>query len=439
MGKKIVKKKYYKVTFELASPLVVGSGDNQYTDKDIIRNSKGNPYIPGSAVAGICRSLFEEDEALINEYFGMIYQAKSDETDRTKEEAKESRIIFYDANMDSESISQYHISKRDSVALDEYKTAKEGAKFDMEILEPGVKFVTYIEQNFYGNDRMVTDEIADAWLENNIYIGAKTMRGYGSVKNVAIETKLFDLNRKEEVEKWLDFDMYAILAWKDSVSYIKKNKTEKETNSLELKLRQEGGISIRRYTTQICVDSKESLPDYEQLTVRKVSEGEVEQILPVIPGTSWAGAFRHRMLELVPDLEAKTYFGCVDEKKNEKRKSKIRFGETQLEHAQEKVLSRNSIDRFSGGTINTALFTEKTYYGGVTTLKICVEEKMDEKIKKALAATIADLNYGLLSVGGLAAIGRGCFKVTEINGNAVKEDNEVYAMVLEQLGKKEEK
>ena len=64
---------------------------------------------------------------------------------------------------------------------------------------------------------------------------------------------------------------------------------------------------------------------------------------------------------------------------------------------------------------------------------------MDEKIKKALAATIADLNYGLLSVGGLAAIGRGCFKVIEINGNAVKEDNKVYIMVLEQLGKKEEK
>ena len=52
---KIKKKKVYKVIFELKSPLSIGSGNNNQTDRDIIKNSLGIPYIPGSAIAGIGR------------------------------------------------------------------------------------------------------------------------------------------------------------------------------------------------------------------------------------------------------------------------------------------------------------------------------------------------------------------------------------------------
>lgn len=437
MEKRILKKKYYKITFELASPLAVGSGNNQYTDKDIVKDSKGNPYIPGSALAGINRSIFENNEELVNKYFGII--PKFNEIDKVNEtkKAKDSRIIFYDANMVNDDIGRYHISKRDSVALDDYKTAIDGAKFDMEILEPGVKFITYMEQNFYGNDQAIADKIADIWMKQGIYIGAKTMRGYGAVKNVTIVTKEFKFDDKEAVTQWLEFDMYSDSKWKDAETYFGDKATKDNKCVLELKLKQEGGISIRRYTTQVSDNEKEALPDYGQLTVHELIADGKEKIVPVIPGTSWAGAFRHRMLYLVPDLDRKVYFGYLDEKKKEKAKSKIRFSETQLAGAKEKILSRNSIDRFSGGTANTALFTEKTYYGGTTTLKISVEKKVDEKIKKALAAAIADLHNGFLAVGGLTSIGRGCFKIEAINGILIENQTEVYQMVLDELEKGE--
>ena len=41
----------------------------------------------------------------------------------------------------------YKISVRDSVALDEYKTALAGAKFDFEVLEPGIELETWLEQD----------------------------------------------------------------------------------------------------------------------------------------------------------------------------------------------------------------------------------------------------------------------------------------------------
>ena len=91
----MIKKKIYKVTFKLESPLSIGSGNNNQTDRDIIKNSMGIPYIPGSALAGIgretTRAVFKkiDVEQLENKYFGDI--AKNE-----KEQNRSSRIVFYD-------------------------------------------------------------------------------------------------------------------------------------------------------------------------------------------------------------------------------------------------------------------------------------------------------------------------------------------------------
>lgn len=94
-------------------------------------------------------------------------------------------------------------------------------------------------------------------------------------------------------------------------------------------------------------------------------------------------------------------------------------------------MTRNAIDRFSGGTASGALFTEKTYYGGITKLVIAVKDKISTRQVNALAAAIADLNYGYLSVGGLTSIGRGLFRITAINENEVSKDTDVYVLARE--------
>ena len=60
-------KKYYRIQFQLTSPLAVGSGENHLTDRDIVRDSRGIPYIPGTALAGVYRSLFPKEIA--EQYF----------------------------------------------------------------------------------------------------------------------------------------------------------------------------------------------------------------------------------------------------------------------------------------------------------------------------------------------------------------------------------
>ena len=414
----IMKKKYYKVSFKLSSPLILGSGFSAETDKDILKDAKGIPFIPASSIAGICQSAMQNlwakrglDETRREEkkkkYFGDV----SNDGENIQSHSK---ICFYDATI---SKGTPHISVRDGVGLDEYKVARKSAKFDMEVLEPGVTFVTYFEQNFYseGEEDIIKD-LATIWKNAQIYLGAKTMRGYGAIQEVHVWKKEFDFSKKDSVTEWLSFDMYA--DWNEDEEEITGSYVE---GGLLLELKQVGGISIRKYTEE----NEESVPDSEQLTIWNNGKE-----IPVIPGSSWAGAFLHRMKELDPQENYEALFGDC------KSKSVIRFSESQIMGAKEKVLTRNAIDRFSGGAMDKALFTEKTYYGGSTTLKINFSEKkaLTENAARTLAACITDLHYGFLSVGGLTAVGRGLFCIEKVNGQKVADDK-LFQSVLEILEK----
>lgn len=424
----IMKKKYYKVSFNLSSPLILGSGFSAETDKDILKDSKGIPFIPASSIAGICQSVMQNlwakrglDETRRKEkqekYFGYV------SNDGKENIQSHSKICFYDATIFK---GTPYISVRDGVGLDEYKVARKGAKFDMEVLEPGVTFVTYFEQNFYFEDEEdIIKDLATIWKNAQIYLGAKTMRGYGAIQEVQVWKKEFDFSKKDSVTEWLSFDMYA--DWNEDEEEITGSNVE---DGLLLELRQVGGISIRKYTTRVKEENEESVPDSEQLTIWNNGKE-----IPVIPGSSWAGAFLHRMKELDPQENYEALFGvCKSEEQH--KKSVIRFSESQIMGAKEKVLTRNAIDRFSGGAMDKALFTEKTYYGGSTTLKISFSEKkaLTENAARTLAACITDLHYGFLSVGGLTAVGRGLFCIEKVNGQKVADDK-LFQSVLEILEK----
>lgn len=417
---KIKKKIYYRITFRLASALSVGSGENQYSDGDIIRNSAGEPFIPGSSLAGIYRSFLSDEDA--EAYFG---------TAKNEDQGMESKVLVYDARLkDKKQEASYRSVIRDCVGLDEWKTAKEGCKFDFEVIEPGAEFVTYLEQNCEADDRDICNDLAAAWMNDRILIGRKTMRGLGSVKDVTVRNRSFVIdyeNEENEIDKWLDFNMYCDEDWKEAelrkVSLYRES--PKDFIQLEMILKQRGGISIRRYSTKCSEDKEKIFPDAEQLTCIMSEDGKE---IPYIPGTSWAGAFRHHMDRLMPKCTEK-YFGSCE------KRSQIRFTESFLEGAKGKVITRNAVDRFTGGVVKSALFTEKIWYGGSTTLRIELPQNTDISFRQALAASLVDLHVGILSVGGLTAVGRGIFQgeSLKINGKSIVPNEDMYGEILEEL------
>lgn len=414
---KITKKIYYRITFRLASALSVGSGENQCSDNDIVRDSAGAPFVPGSSLAGIYRSFLSPKDA--EDYFG---------TARNGEDGAGSKVLVYDARLRNvEGKLSYRSVIRDCVGLDEWKTGKAECKFDFEVVEPGAEFVTYLEQNCGEKDRDICEELADAWMRHEICIGRKTMRGLGSIDAAKVCRRSFDLTRKEELDKWLDFDMYRDEDWKDAELTGQNTKKHNSGKSivLEMELQQKGGISIRRYTT--AEGQEDAQPDAEQMTCILARNGEDTEV-PCIPGTSWAGAFRHHMERLVPGC-TEEYFGSCE------KRSEIRFFESFLEGARPKVLTRNAVDRFTGGVVKNALFTEKMWYGGKTLLRIEIPAGTEERFKQALAAALTDLHMGVLSVGGLTAVGRGIFEGGKlwIDGEAVPVSDKMYGEILKKL------
>ena len=431
-------KKYYRIVFQLTSPLSVGSGENNLTDRDIVRDSRGIPYIPGTALAGVYRSLFSEKTA--NAYFGpeLVIDHSSNGGGN---KLTDSDIITYDAY--PEGYTEKMVTKRDMVALDEYKTAVPRAKFDFQVLEPGLTFVTYIEQNMdRSNQQWVLDEIAGAWMEGRITLGAKTLRGYGHTKGIEAFSAMFNLgetgqnnqdrpdDKMKGVDEWLSFEMYdpedANWEKEDRAAAGRGSEAErKDTCLISLELRQLGGISVRQYTSEV------DAADYKQLTSHPVAgeEGEDEKEgTPVIPGTSWAGAFRAQMGRLDPDFrkgrkKAEKFFGKAKNKNENSRKSRIGFSESRITGGKWVINTRNAIDRFTGGTVDGALYTEKTYYNGGTTLEITcdfggksdgvfnVSAEEKKEFAETMAAAILDLNGGYMAVGGLTAVGRGLFAV----------------------------
>ena len=422
MTKRISKKVYAKIQFVLSSPLMIGSGENIKTDHDLVYDSQGRPYIPASALAGVTREILKRHSvADIDKYYGNI--SKSSKTSSSHKQV-ESRVVFYDAVLTSN--SPCYISVRDSVALDEYKTAKKGAKFDSEILEAGAIFETYLEQDYYSSDDAdFIRQIGKALLSDEFSLGGKTSRGYGRIKNVEILIREYSMESRDDIEAWLGFDLFA-----ENDGWTPDKSIEPYSEKcLTLTLQQNGPMTIRKYATTINSNSHEPEPDFEFLSSH---DGEEEK--PVVPGTTWAGAFLSDMVKWnISEREKDEMFGFV--RGNKARSSRLMFGESQIDDFKSKVIVRNAIDRFTAGTLEHALYTERTVWGGTTKLRIMWrgESALSEHMRELLAESITDIHLGYTAIGGGTSVGRGLFHVSRIEDQDVTDDD-IYDVAFQKIG-----
>ena len=392
---------------------MVGSGDDEGSDSDILRTGDGEVFIPGTSLAGICRSYLEESNKSIDtdNIFGTI---------KNKEE-KESSIIFYDAF----ATEKVCTAVRDSVRL-ERRVSKSKCKFDYEIAEPNSAFDFRIEINYHDADveRKICETIVYGFQKENIRIGAKTTRGFGVFSLDNIKYLSLDLNEKEDMKRYIDFD------WKDVKDDFKLIDGEEDEVyvSLESKLALESFIFIRDYAT---LDRVEPVKDSKFVDAKTLTNrfGDV-----IIPGTAWAGVFRHHIGKILEKAgyENKTQF--LDDlfgyqtkdddigktKEVPKSKSNIFFTETMIKDEDIMMLNRTrtAVDRFSGSALQTgALFTGRVAYKKEESdsKPICLKIKIKkdfaelEFAKNLINICFKDIENGYLTVGGNASIGAGIF------------------------------
>ena len=395
---------YYKIELTADSSLTIGSGNDIISDHDVIVDNSGSPFIPASGIAGAVRSYisrtFGEDSAV--DIFGKIAKNKAEKSVDTK-------LRIYDA-LCSTPDDQVYITTRDCVKLRD-KVAVNGAKFDLQAVERGTKFTSYIE--LLNND--CAKQIENALSAINlgwIRFGAKTTRGYGKMRLTASRRCISD------VFEWLDFRMY------DDSSWIVATPLSLDTDIcpgivFNIGLGLKDGLSIREYSTEV------GMPDSKTLSMK----GSKDKTIPIIPGTTWTGAIKDRCAEVLNETDQTDrgligqLFGFVNTKTGDSKKSEIWFDESTVDDGVDKDVIRNSIDRLSGGTRTGALYTERSYFGGNTDLTITLPLFCDDKVIFAIGVCLADIHYGFLAIGGLTGVGRGLFEVksVHVNGNDLTE------------------
>lgn len=402
-------RRYFSFDIVLVSSLSLGSGLNENTDSDVLLDSRDKPYIPATSIAGVLASrLGKEDKERL---CGKI----SDNG-----ENKQSHVIFYDALYAGE--SEPVISVRNSVHLID-KVGKDSAKFDFEIVESGVRFRTYIELDdsvSADDEKLFLSQLA-ALNSGILRFGHKTTRGYGQIRLENVRRLAFD-----DISKWLRFDMYDDDCWTGAETF-EPPETGSDMDIIDLELELKSALSIRSYTTEVAADGEPTAPDFKYLSLRNGK--------PVIPGTTWAGVFRDGVARLLgvnkmTDAKIQELFGYVEQGTKITQKSKITFSESVFEDGsyEKKLITRNSIDRFSAATNDGALYTELTIYSGKTSLIVTLPKGTDIDLKTALLAAFADLDNGFIAVGGLTSVGRGLFeiKTLRLNGEDMTDKFKAY-------------
>lgn len=414
---KVIKKIIYRIQLKFVSPINISSGFEGNTDSDVMVDFDGNPFIPGSSIAGAFRTYAEaNNKSNMQALFGY-------ENTNNNDSGKMSAIFISDLEFDKTP----KIIIRDSVALTDEKTTIDGAKFDFEALEgettKGHFFleVTIRENSKENEFKEMIDSIFCGIDSHEIRLGSNKTRGYGIVEIENIKLQEFDAKtylQKDGLNYTNVYSKHSEDLWKNINSYDNYEDSKKQNNyiHIEVPLKLRGGISIRKYAVE------KNSPDFEQIT----DHGK-----PVIPGTSFNGAIRHRVKEILKSLSKEAneinvdnmldnMFGYVNQQ--EAQISNVIFDETVIDDSKPLIITRTGISRFESAAKNGALYQEKTYVQGNLMLKISVKKGKDngDWMIGLLLLAIRDLQNGYLAVGGQTSVGRGLF---ESNG-LIKIDNQ---------------
>lgn len=411
---KVMKKILFYIDVKFVSPVSVSSGNIEKTDGDVLRDFDGNPFISGTSLAGAMRNYLNKDKAdkCIFGYTGN----KSDEF------GKMSSLYISDLTFKKQ--ERLHVVVRDGVGLSEGKTALTSAKYDMEAIDSDAEGSFIMELIVRENDQKNEDDMLSQIYQalygieqGEIRLGNKKTRGYGEMILKAVRRKEYTAdNILEYVNAYNAEANYGNPEECKEICLQKANKDEKHYLHMEVPLKLTGGICIRQYS------SKKGEPDMVHITANDK---------PVIPGTSFAGAIRSRMREILLMLFKDKYtaeqinkiieelWGYVD-KKNA-RKSHIVIGESILEGAVSVRSVRTGVSRFESAAKSGALREERIFTRGTTALKINVSKEAEWAIG-LLLLVIKELQNGYLPIGGQTAVGRGIF---EENGTITIDKKEI--------------
>ncbi len=459
----VVRRIVVRCTLMLDTPTSLGNGDaDGPTDMPLLRDSaSGGALLTGASIAGALRAYLHERA----NGFGVpdIREAADDPATllfggvRGDDEGEQSPLIINDAVGEA---PWPLIERRDGVKIEgETSTAKNKAKYDIEVLAAGTTFPLLFEL-------AITDDADEAGLINAlatvlsglegasraVSIGMKKRRGFGRCRVKDWSVWQFDLRDPVALVAWLTFSpdssvphahtplIIQALASALGAADVDIIRDRRCTLHINAVFYPDGPLLIRsepdapaRHTDAGQEELSKRAADVVQLHSYRPDE---ELPAPVVPGTSIAGVLRHRAERIVAALGkdraiVEGIFGFVEERPSGTdsqddsipeaadegegwaQASRLIVHESVIAGPRaELVQNRVAIDRFTGGAYHGALFAEQILYGSTDT-RLVLELELREPRRHEiglLLLLLKDLWTGDLVIGGEGGIGRGRLK-----------------------------
>ena len=395
----------------LETPTHLGNGDTDSPlDMPLLLDPlEGKAVLPGSSLAGALRQVVRHilDEQTAKKLFGDVTGSRS----------QESFIIVDDA------LGQVPETElRDGVAIDpQTRTAEKNKKFDIELLAAGTCFPIRLEllvPKKDGGEFVQAVAMALTALEQgHIRLGKRKRRGFGRCRVTHWRVKRYDMQTLAGLKAWLE-DMVPDAEGTSIADLLNVKVTlpPRPDFSLQAVFALEGSLLIRSGFGDA------GAPDFVHLHSRRPGE---ENPVPVLSGTSLAGALRARAMRIANTLGkdgeawSDRLFGNrqYGQQKKELTASRVWVEETVIKNPVELVQMRVKIDRFTGGSFPGALFSEQPVWGGLRqeTL-VYVELHLDPPYNNdndmraeigLLLLVLKDLWNADLPLGGEVSVGRG--------------------------------
>lgn len=439
-----------RVIVEAKTPIAVGSGQKDIlTDSLVLTDVNGLPYLPGTSIAGVVRHSMAErcEEEVMSNLWG-FQKAKDGAGSRliisdarilnSKGEVCDGLVLRDEIEKDDLLRHYEELPIRQHVRIGSQGTAETAGKFDQQVVFCGTRFCFEIELLCKQPEPEAWQKVLDTICGDGFRIGGGTRNGFGELEVKELRQQTLDLGDAEQMEKYArkSSNLRESAEWWDDIAPAPKRDVDHRTwNRYDLCLQP---ADLFMFGSGMGDDEGDA--DMTAVTESKVfwngdgKQGSMVERQVVIPATSVKGALSHRVAYyynkshrlFAGDPEAKTgdenpavkaLFGCGTNGGSIMRGNVI-FSDIIQGTAKEKILNHVSIDRFTGGAIEGALFAEKPLWGDQQyALKILVSDAVDEESVECLEMALRDVCNGLLPLGGGVNRGHGVFRCTDAKKN----------------------
>lgn len=450
-----------RVTFEAVSPISIQTGQAELNyDTALSRDANGLPGLPPTATRGVLRHLYQREfgEDACKALFG--YGKAEADRQNASDNGQISRLQvswgalhngedkpceglqFTADEGDDKVLTWLRESQpllRERVRLNDRGVAEDQGKYDLTAVPAGARFTLELKYWSASGDDAVWQQLVGLLSHPAFRLGSNTRSGLGALQIRCLHRRCFNMRDADDVQAWTTLGR-SLADTRGLDAEYNTDSTRHNALTAMLTLQAEGFMRVGGGDFSLAVpgtDDKtpDMLPQSEAVIIWQKDEqtgqetGEVSERRALLAASGIKGALSHRTLyhsnlvqqrfadqlgdqlaaARVRDHACQSLFGFANDEDEGGLAGRLLIEDIYLDKPDVLTLWHNRIDRFTGGVMDGALYTEQVLREQPFTVRLSIiePEKVDPVARQAFARALDDLCNGMLPIGAGGSRGLG--------------------------------